>query len=81
MERAYILAEQTLEPEHLPEGQIEQAGEYLRISVGESLQQTEKQQILATIEACDGNKKEAAEALGIALKTLYNKLKEYDEED
>ena len=49
--------------------------------MGESLQQTEKQQILATIEACDGNKKEAAEALGIALKTLYNKLKEYDEYD
>ena len=81
VERAYILAEQTLEPEHLPEGQIEQAGEYLRISVGESLHQTEKQQILATIDACDGNKKEAAEALGIALKTLYNKLKEYDEDD
>lgn len=78
VERAFILAEDALEPQHLPEGQIEQAGEFLRISVGESLQQTEKQQILATIEACNGNKKAAAETLGIALKTLYNKLKEYE---
>jgi len=33
--------------------------------------------ILATLEDCEGDKKKAAEVLGISLKTLYNRLNEY----
>ena len=43
-----------------------------------SLEDIEKQAILATLEATQGNKSETARRLGITRKTLHNKLKSYD---
>jgi DNA-binding NtrC family response regulator len=37
--------------------------------------------ILKTLEATNNNKTKAAEILGISLKTLHNKLKEYGAQD
>ena len=37
----------------------------------------ERQLILATLEQLGGDKKKAATALGISLKTLYNRLSVY----
>jgi two-component system response regulator HydG len=37
----------------------------------------EKEAIVATLDAADGNKSEAARRLGISRKTLHNKLKAY----
>jgi len=45
--------------------------------VGGSLDDAERQLILATLERCGGDKKRAAEILGISLKTLYNRLHLY----
>ncbi len=42
-----------------------------------SLQEVEKEHILSVLNQCNGNKKEAAEILGIGLKTLYRKIEEY----
>ena len=42
-----------------------------------SLEQIEKEVILATLEATEGNKSETARRLGITRKTLHNKLKSY----
>ncbi len=80
IERAYIMADQQLQNEHFPEGQIDlaEAGDYLRVSVGASLEHTEKKQIMATLESFDGDKKAAADSLGISLKTLYNRLNDYE---
>jgi DNA-binding NtrC family response regulator len=80
IERAYIMADQQLQNEHFPDGQIDlhEPGDYLGVSVGESLEHTERKQIIATLEALDGDKKAAADSLGISLKTLYNRLNEYD---
>ena len=39
--------------------------------------EAEKLLILKTLEATSNNKTRAAEILGISLKTLHNKLKEY----
>jgi len=43
-----------------------------------TLAETEKQQILAAIESCRGNKSRAAETLGISRRTLHRKLKEWN---
>jgi len=47
------------------------------VKVGTSLGEVERQLILATLEQYDGDKKRAAEVLGISLKTLYNRLNLY----
>ena len=47
------------------------------IRVGETLQAVEKKLLTATLLAVKGDKRVAAELLGVSLKTIYNKLKEY----
>lgn len=47
------------------------------VQVNRPLEEVEKEAILATFEACQGNKSETARKLGINRKTLHNKLKEY----
>jgi DNA-binding NtrC family response regulator len=42
-----------------------------------SLDDVEKSTILQALAQCHGNKKKAAEILGIQRPTLYNKLKRY----
>lgn len=44
-----------------------------------TLHELEKQYILKALKYYDGNKTQAANALGITIKTLYNKLHEYGE--
>ncbi len=52
-------------------------GESVRIPVGTTVNQAEKSLILLTLAHTKNNKTRAAEILGISLKTLFNKLKEY----
>jgi DNA-binding NtrC family response regulator len=49
------------------------------VRVGSSAADVERQLIVATLEACGGNKQKAADLLGISLKTLYNRLAAYKE--
>jgi DNA-binding NtrC family response regulator len=49
----------------------------VRLSVGTTVDEAEKALILATLRHTRNNKTRAAEILGISLKTLFNKLKEY----
>jgi DNA-binding NtrC family response regulator len=48
------------------------------VRVGSKIADVERSLILATLEQCSGTKEEAAGMLGISLKTLYNRLREYD---
>ncbi len=78
LERAAILAEgDTLEPHHLlleparvsaPTSAPEEAG---------TLEELEKRAIERALEEVKGNRREAAERLGIGVRTLYEKLKRY----
>ena len=45
--------------------------------LGHSLAEIEKAVILATLEHTDGDKRAAADILGISLRTVYNRLNDY----
>jgi two-component system response regulator AtoC len=45
--------------------------------VGKKLADLEREAILATLASVDGNRRKAAEILGIGERTLYDKLKKY----
>ena len=85
LERAVIVCDTDLvEPRHLPPGfgQVVarppvQEANAVRLGVGTTVDEAERLLILKTLEATNNNKTRAAEILGISLKTLHNKLKEY----
>jgi two-component system response regulator AtoC len=60
-----------------PEQQPLEGHRELSIRVGTPLAEVERQLILATFEYCGENKERTAALLGISMKTLYNRLKEY----
>ena len=49
----------------------------VQFQIGTTVEEAEKGLILRTLEHTRNNKTRAAEILGISLKTLHNKLKEY----
>lgn len=85
LERAAIACNHgSIGRQHLPEdfarGPVAQAGELsgLRFPPGTTVEAAERELILQTLQATNQNKTRAAELLGISLKTLHNKLKEYE---
>ena len=52
-------------------------GAHISVDVGATLAEVERQAILATLNFCRDNKREAAKILGISLKTLYARLALY----
>ncbi len=85
LERAVIVCNGSIiEPTHLPPG-FGQASQKLpvheanavRVQVGTTVEEAERLLIFKTLETTGNNKTRAAEILGISLKTLHNKLKEY----
>jgi two-component system, NtrC family, response regulator HydG len=80
--RAYIMADQQQKLLVLPENLTSpfskvtpqpQAG----VRVGKTVEEVERELIESTLEHFDGDKKQAADILGISLKTLYNRLNSY----
>ena len=55
----------------------EAEGSAIRFEPGMSIQALERAAIVATLASVGGNRRKAAEALGIGERTLYRKLKEY----
>jgi transcriptional regulator with PAS, ATPase and Fis domain len=56
------------------------ASDGLRLRPGMTVEEAERRLIFETLAFTQNNKTRAAELLGISLKTLHNKLKEYDAE-
>lgn len=54
-------------------------GDNNAVLVGRSLQDVERELILNTLTHCLGNRTHAANILGISIRTLRNKLKEYND--
>ena len=83
VQRAYILAdpdatELDIEPRHLTPFEGPRGSD---LQVGLSIQDMERNLILKTLEAHGGDKPAAARVLGISLRTLYNRLSQYEQED
>jgi DNA-binding NtrC family response regulator len=81
VQRAFILSGDTLViEEHLSETSVRKPTMHegcLNFSVGTPLADAQREIILATLKHFEGNKRLTADALGISLKTLYNRLKDY----
>lgn len=80
--RAFIMADgnvleaDMLAPQVSPSGASATGGR-VSVPVGETLAEVDRRLILATLERCNGVKKQTAAMLGISPKTLYNRLEEY----
>jgi DNA-binding NtrC family response regulator len=91
LERAVILAgEGTVVARHLPPSVAptgvreapaapDAAADFLVLPAGTTIDDAERALVRRTLILTKGNKTRAAEVLGISLKTLFNKLKGYDE--
>jgi DNA-binding protein Fis len=78
VQRAFIVADSDIDENCLPASVSNvSAKEAAEVSVGLSIEEARRRLILSTLESCGGNKKKAAELLGISLKTLYNRLGAY----
>lgn len=83
IERAFILADDVILPQHIVLDELESTSETTTDSIpaGLPLEEIEEIAIKKTLEVNDGNKTETADQLGISIKTLYNKLDKYTDED
>jgi len=83
LQRAYVMtAEPEITDQWLPRDALAPvppsgAADTLEMTVGTPLAAVERQVILATLEHFGHHKERTAAALGVSLKTLYNRLKEY----
>jgi len=84
LQRAYVMStDDLITDQWLPRDvlvdprAVEPQSDVLQVPVGTSLATVEKQVILATLERFGHQKERTAAALGVSLKTLYNRLKEY----
>jgi len=81
IERALIVCRARVIGKHdLPEEfqSVAQVGSGdVKMRIGVTLEEMEKELIFRTIEFTSGNKTRAAQVLGISAKTLYNKLERY----
>ena len=83
IERAVVLSEgATLEPQHFqlngPGGPGGAPAANRGLEPGKTVAEVEKELILCTLEHCGRNRTKAAELLGISVRTLRNKLHEYN---
>ncbi len=90
IQRAIVLSVgDTIEPEHLfiepelrmPENATSSKPAEKRGSSLLTLEEMERQHILAILEACDGDRETAAEILGVSRATVDRRLKKYKEMD
>jgi len=80
----YLLAGSEIDVDDLPGRVVSTSpsrGDYIRLNVATPLAEVERRAILSTLEHFGGDKKKTAKALGVSLKTLYNRLKQYREQE
>lgn len=84
VQRAYIMADRIITTAELPDDVVNPAqdapdsGPCVTVSIGSSVAEAEKTLIFATLKECKGKKEKAANILGVSMKTLYNRLRQYE---
>ncbi len=85
IERALLIGNgETIAPEHLFLGKLENIGPRPAgsdLTVGTTVREMEKKLIVKTLQEVNENRTRAAEILGISIRTLRNKLREYKDEE
>ena len=85
IERALLIGNgREILPEHLILGEPERVAPAVKpstIKPGTTVREMEKQLIVQTLKEVDENRTRAAELLGISIRTLRNKLREYKQEN
>ena len=81
VERAVVLSsDSVLTPElfSLEVGSVKKiVGEGVSVSIGTTVSEMERELIMQTLDHCKQNRTQAAKVLGISVRTMRNKLKEY----
>ncbi|MCX7513274.1 sigma-54-dependent transcriptional regulator [Frateuria hangzhouensis] len=85
VQRAWVMSGEELDM-HIaqpPQHPLHQAHEHgsMPFRIGMTIEEMEKQMLLRTLAHFDNDKTRTAEALGVSLKTIYNKLSRYQHED
>ena len=81
IERAVILGRgPEIQPKHFPPSiqMFSASPSKIEIEVGTPMSEVEKLLISRTLAAVNGHRRKAADMLGISVRTLHNKLREYD---
>jgi two-component system, NtrC family, response regulator HydG len=86
LHRAYIMSDQEHHLLRIPERiaspfSKKEGAANKGIAFGKTVEDVERELILTTLEHLDGDKKAAADTLGLSLKTLYNRLNSYEESE
>ena len=90
VQQAYILADRVIDVEHLPTAMrapqetaaaVPASASGLALELPIALAEAERRLVLATLDHLAGDKPLAARTLGISLKTLYSRLREYGARD
>ncbi|MFC4258990.1 sigma-54 interaction domain-containing protein [Marinobacter lacisalsi] len=85
VQRAYIMADHVITSKELPPDlvrpvtPVRQKGHTLTVDIGTSVAEVERNLIFATLDQCGGRKEKAANILGVSMKTLYNRLRKYEQ--
>jgi len=70
-----VLSVDNLPPRLLPQSRQSPS---IKVDVGSTLHEIEREAIVRTLQMTGGNKSRAAEILGISRRALYNRLKRHD---
>lgn len=49
----------------------------VRLLIGATVEEIERELVLQTLDRCDGNRTHAARVLGVSVRTLRNKIRQY----
>jgi len=81
IERSYVLSDDVVKLDIQPALDVSDhgapQGDCVRLPIGITMADAERELFLATLRHCGGNKRRTADVLGVSLKTVYNKLLGY----